>query len=165
VKQIRRRWRRPPPTTTRRSFRSGWRSCRRRRGHQRRRGDRVRDEGEEGARRGRPARDRAAVEEGIVAGGGVAYIRAASSLDGLKLEHDQQAGVDIVRKALVEPAKQIAINAGQDAASSSTRSRRGRGTTATTRARRSSRPDEGWNPRSDKVTAWRCRTPRRWRAS
>jgi chaperonin GroEL len=57
---------------------------------------------------------RAAVEEGIVAGGGVAYIRAARILDGLKLEHDQQAGVDIVRKALFEPAKQIAINAGQD---------------------------------------------------
>ena len=57
---------------------------------------------------------RAAVEEGIVAGGGVAYIRASSSLDTLKLEHDQQAGVDIVRKALFEPAKQIAINAGQD---------------------------------------------------
>jgi chaperonin GroEL len=57
---------------------------------------------------------RAAVEEGIVAGGGVAYIRAAKVLDGLKLEHDQQAGVDIVRKALYEPAKQIAINAGQD---------------------------------------------------
>jgi len=57
---------------------------------------------------------RAAVEEGIVAGGGVAYIRAAHCLDTLKLEHDQQAGVDIVRKSLVEPAKQIAINAGQD---------------------------------------------------
>ncbi|HSM00398.1 MAG TPA: chaperonin GroEL [Candidatus Limnocylindria bacterium] len=57
---------------------------------------------------------RAAVEEGIVAGGGVAYIRAAKVLDGLKLDHDQQAGVDIVRKALYEPAKQIAINAGQD---------------------------------------------------
>jgi len=57
---------------------------------------------------------RAAVEEGIVAGGGVAYIRAAKVLDNLKLEHDQQAGVDIVRKALFEPAKQIAINAGQD---------------------------------------------------
>ncbi len=57
---------------------------------------------------------RAAVEEGIVAGGGVAYIRAAAALDSLKLHHDQQAGVDIVRKALVEPAKQIAINAGQD---------------------------------------------------
>ena len=57
---------------------------------------------------------RAAVEEGIVAGGGVAYIRAAGVLDNLKLEHDQQAGVDIVRKSLLEPAKQIAINAGQD---------------------------------------------------
>jgi chaperonin GroEL len=57
---------------------------------------------------------RAAVEEGIIAGGGVAYIRAAKVLDGLKLEHDQQAGVDIVRKSLFEPARQIAINAGQD---------------------------------------------------
>ena len=57
---------------------------------------------------------RAAVEEGIIAGGGVAYIRAARALDGMKLDHDQQAGVDIVRKSLVEPAKQIAINAGQD---------------------------------------------------
>ncbi len=57
---------------------------------------------------------RAAVEEGIVAGGGVAYIRAASALDGMKLEHDQAAGLDIVKKALFEPAKQIAINAGQD---------------------------------------------------
>jgi len=57
---------------------------------------------------------RAAVEEGIVAGGGVAYIRAASCLDNLKLEHDQQAGVTIIRKALPEPARQIAINAGQD---------------------------------------------------
>jgi chaperonin GroEL len=57
---------------------------------------------------------RAAVEEGIVAGGGVAYIRAAGVLDAIKLEHDQQAGVDIVRKSLLEPAKQIAINAGQD---------------------------------------------------
>jgi chaperonin GroEL len=58
---------------------------------------------------------RAAVEEGIVAGGGVAYIRAAKVLDGLKLaDADQMAGVEIVRKALYEPAKQIAINAGQD---------------------------------------------------
>jgi chaperonin GroEL len=58
---------------------------------------------------------RAAVEEGIVAGGGVAYIRAAKVLDGVKLaDSDQMAGVEIVRKALYEPAKQIAINAGQD---------------------------------------------------
>jgi chaperonin GroEL len=58
---------------------------------------------------------RAAVEEGIIAGGGVAYIRAARVLDSMKLDHDDQmAGVEIVRKALYEPAKQIAINAGQD---------------------------------------------------
>jgi chaperonin GroEL len=57
---------------------------------------------------------RAAVEEGIIPGGGVAYIRAAMVLDGIKLEHDQAAGIDIVRKALVEPSRQIAINAGQD---------------------------------------------------
>ncbi|NNF84841.1 MAG: chaperonin GroEL [Deltaproteobacteria bacterium] len=58
---------------------------------------------------------RAAVEEGIIAGGGVAYIRAAKVLDNLKIDdNDQQAGVDIVRKSLFEPAKQIAINAGQD---------------------------------------------------
>jgi len=58
---------------------------------------------------------RAAVEEGIVAGGGVAYIRAAKVLDGMKLaDSDQMAGIEIVRKALYEPAKQIATNAGQD---------------------------------------------------
>jgi chaperonin GroEL len=57
---------------------------------------------------------RAAVEEGIVAGGGVAYIRAAVVLETFKVDHDQQAGVDLVQKALFEPAKQIAINAGQD---------------------------------------------------
>ena len=58
---------------------------------------------------------RAAVEEGIVAGGGVAYIRAAGALDSIKLDHiDQKAGADIVKRALYEPAKQIAVNAGQD---------------------------------------------------
>jgi chaperonin GroEL len=58
---------------------------------------------------------RAAVEEGIVAGGGVAYIRAAKVLDSVKLtDSDQMAGIEIVRKALYEPAKQIAMNAGQD---------------------------------------------------
>ncbi|MCL5966664.1 MAG: chaperonin GroEL [Deltaproteobacteria bacterium] len=57
---------------------------------------------------------RAAVEEGIVAGGGVAYIRAAAALDALKLDNDQKSGADIVRRALFEPARQIAVNAGQD---------------------------------------------------
>jgi chaperonin GroEL len=55
---------------------------------------------------------RAAVEEGIVPGGGVALVRAASSLDDLKLEAGEQVGVKIVRRALEEPARRIASNAG-----------------------------------------------------
>jgi len=55
---------------------------------------------------------RAAVEEGIVTGGGVAYIRAISVLDDLKLEGDEKVGVSIIRRALDEPARQIANNAG-----------------------------------------------------
>src|SRR5208282_5276320 len=50
---------------------------------------------------------RAAVEEGIVPGGGVALLRAASALDALKLEGDQATGVAIVRRALEEPLRQI----------------------------------------------------------
>ncbi len=57
---------------------------------------------------------RAAVEEGIVPGGGVALIRALSALDDLKLETDQQFGVEIVRRALAEPIRQIAQNGGWD---------------------------------------------------
>src|SRR5687767_6776720 len=56
---------------------------------------------------------RAAVEEGLVAGGGTALLQAISSLDALKLDGDAQVGVDIVRKALEAPARQIADNAGQ----------------------------------------------------
>ncbi|MCY3671603.1 MAG: chaperonin GroEL, partial [Alphaproteobacteria bacterium] len=60
---------------------------------------------------------RAAVEEGIVAGGGSALIYAASALDGLSGENDdQRVGVDIVRKALQSPVRQIAENAGEDGA-------------------------------------------------
>jgi len=55
---------------------------------------------------------RAAVEEGIVAGGGTMLLQARSSLDKLKLEGDEQVGVDIVRRALEAPARQIAENAG-----------------------------------------------------
>ena len=55
---------------------------------------------------------RAAVEEGIVAGGGVALLRSISVLDALKLDEDQQIGVDIVRRALEEPLRQIVANAG-----------------------------------------------------
>ncbi len=59
---------------------------------------------------------RAAVEEGIVPGGGVALLRAAKALDNLKLEGDQAIGVDIVKKALEEPLRQIAENAGKEGA-------------------------------------------------
>jgi chaperonin GroEL len=56
---------------------------------------------------------RAAVEEGIVPGGGVALSRCVSALDKLKLEGDEQIGVNIVKRALVEPLRQIAENAGE----------------------------------------------------
>jgi len=57
---------------------------------------------------------RAALESGIVPGGGVALLRAASALDGLKLEGDAAFAVDIVKRALQAPARQIAANAGHD---------------------------------------------------
>jgi chaperonin GroEL len=56
---------------------------------------------------------RAAVEEGIVPGGGTAYLRAVGSLDSLKpANHDQKTGVDIIRRAVEEPLRQIVANAG-----------------------------------------------------
>lgn len=55
---------------------------------------------------------RAAVEEGIVPGGGVAFLRCIPALDKLKLDHDQQIGVNIVKRALEEPIRQIVANAG-----------------------------------------------------
>jgi chaperonin GroEL len=59
---------------------------------------------------------RAAVEEGIVPGGGVALLRAAEALKSLKAEGDEQIGVDIVRRACEEPLRQIAGNAGYEGA-------------------------------------------------
>ncbi len=60
---------------------------------------------------------KAAAEEGIVPGGGVAYLRGALALDKLKLEDsDEQVGVNILRRALEEPLRQIAQNAGQEGA-------------------------------------------------
>src|SRR5208282_1399320 len=57
---------------------------------------------------------RAAVEEGIVPGGGVALLRAAKALDKLKPgNEDQKVGINIIRKALSWPARMIAINAGE----------------------------------------------------
>ncbi len=57
---------------------------------------------------------RAAIEEGIVPGGGVAFIRAGMVLDKLKLPQDEQVGVQIVKKALAAPLCQIADNAGAE---------------------------------------------------
>jgi chaperonin GroEL len=59
---------------------------------------------------------RAAVEEGIVPGGGVAYLRSLPALKKIKLEGHQQIGVDIIIKALEEPIRQIVQNAGQEGA-------------------------------------------------
>jgi chaperonin GroEL len=59
---------------------------------------------------------RAAVEEGIVPGGGVALVRCAAALDKLKLHDDEAIGVNIVKRALEEPMRQIALNAGQEGA-------------------------------------------------
>ncbi len=55
---------------------------------------------------------RAAVEEGVVPGGGVALIRASAGLDSLRVSEDEKVGVNIIRKALEDPARWIAQNAG-----------------------------------------------------
>jgi chaperonin GroEL len=60
---------------------------------------------------------RATIEEGIVAGGGVAYIRAIESLDGLKGENDDETtGIAIIKRAIEEPLRQIVANAGKEGA-------------------------------------------------
>ena len=59
---------------------------------------------------------RAAVEEGVVPGGGVALARCVGALDKLKLEGDEQIGVNIVKRAITEPLRQIAENAGEEGA-------------------------------------------------
>src|SRR5216117_2454109 len=59
---------------------------------------------------------RAAVEEGIVPGGGVALIRAGKALDTLTLEHDQQIGINVIARAIEEPMRWIATNAGHEGA-------------------------------------------------
>jgi chaperonin GroEL len=59
---------------------------------------------------------RAAVEEGIVPGGGVALLRCAEAIDALHLEGDEKIGANIVRRALEEPLRQIVINAGEEGA-------------------------------------------------
>ncbi len=80
---------------------------------------------------------RAAVEEGIVAGGGVALIRCLGPLDKLKLEGDEAIGVNIVKRALEEPMRQIAQNAGAE------------GAVIVGRVRESKDPDFGYNAETD----------------
>jgi chaperonin GroEL len=81
---------------------------------------------------------RAAIEEGIVPGGGVAYIRAISSLEGLKGENeDQTTGIEIVKRAIEEPLRQIAINAGKEGAVVAQNVKAGKG-------------DYGYNAQTDK---------------
>jgi chaperonin GroEL len=80
---------------------------------------------------------KAAVEEGIVAGGGVALLRAAKALDNLKLGGDQQVGVQIIRRALEEPMRWIASNAGAE------------GSIVVARVREAKSPDEGFNAAND----------------
>ena len=79
---------------------------------------------------------KAAVEEGIVAGGGVALIRASKALEGLKLEGDQAVGVQIIKRAIEEPARWIAQNAGQEGSIVVAKLKDGKG-------------DEGFNAASD----------------
>jgi len=74
------------------------------------------------------AATRAAVEEGIVPGGGVAYIRATSVLEGLKGENDDQTtGIQIVKRAIEEPLRQIVANAGGEGAVVVNKVREGQG--------------------------------------
>jgi chaperonin GroEL len=79
---------------------------------------------------------KAAVEEGIVPGGGVALIRASKALDGLKLDGDQAVGLQIIRRAIEEPSRWIAQNAGHEGSIVVAKLKEGKG-------------DEGFNAATD----------------
>ncbi|HLY18571.1 MAG TPA: chaperonin GroEL [Bryobacteraceae bacterium] len=80
---------------------------------------------------------RAAVEEGIVPGGGVALLRASAALDGLKADGDEQIGVSIVRRACQEPLRQIVVNSGTE------------GAIVVDKIRENSNPNFGFNAQTD----------------
>ena len=81
---------------------------------------------------------RAAIEEGIVPGGGVTYIRAIEALEGLKGDNeDEQTGIEIIRRAIEEPLRQIVFNAGKEGAVVVQKVKEGKG-------------DFGYNARTDK---------------
>jgi chaperonin GroEL len=80
---------------------------------------------------------RAAIEEGIVPGGGVAYIRAQAALEGLKGDNeDQTTGIEIIKRAIEEPLRMIAVNAGKEGA-------------VVVQNVRSQKGDYGYNARTD----------------
>jgi chaperonin GroEL len=81
---------------------------------------------------------KAAVEEGIVPGGGVALLRAQKAVDGLKETGDTQVGINIIRRALEEPLRQIAQNAGKE------------GAVVVARVRESKTAEEGFNALNEK---------------
>ena len=117
-------------------------------------------EGAEVPPRRRQAATQAALEEGIVPGGGVALLRCEKAVDALQLEGDEALGAKILRNVLEVPLKAIANNAGRTARSSSTASASSRRTRATTPTRTPtatcSRPASSIRPRS---FAPPCRTP------
>jgi chaperonin GroEL len=76
---------------------------------------------------------KAAVEEGIVPGGGVALVRSGKALDKLKLEGDQAVGLQIIRRAIEEPMRWIAMNAGQE------------GSIVVSKVKEQKNPDDGFN--------------------
>jgi chaperonin GroEL len=80
---------------------------------------------------------RAAVEEGIVPGGGTAYIRAINSISKIKLEDDEMTGVNIIKRSLEEPLRQIVQNAGEESSVIINGVKQGHG-------------DYGYNARSEK---------------
>jgi len=80
---------------------------------------------------------KAAVEEGIVPGGGVALVRAAKVLEKLKLEGDQKVGMEIIRRAIEEPMRWIATNAGQE------------GSIVVSKVKEQKTNDEGFNAATD----------------
>jgi chaperonin GroEL len=80
---------------------------------------------------------KAAVEEGIVPGGGVALLRCIPALEKLKLEHDQQTGVTIIRRSLEEPIRQIVANAGLE------------GSVVVDKVRNSSKASQGFDASSE----------------
>jgi chaperonin GroEL len=80
---------------------------------------------------------KAAVEEGIVPGGGVAYLRSIKALEGLKLTPEQQVGVTLVKRALEEPIRQIAENAGVE------------GSVVVDKVRRETKPTYGFDAQTE----------------